>query len=355
MENVSTTPIPDMVLTLDKILSLNLLLGLILGVPANIISLYYFCVLCKGRDIPTQIYRRICVVDLVTCLAHLPVMVSMWSAREPVLFGNQYFCIGWRILFRGLQVSAIFLVLLLSLSRAIAICFPFTVLYREAIVWSFRAYLLFIILQNAALRSEQIHVYNDHDVFCYEDLGPNQIYGKIDDQLYEIEIGLPTFLIIISFISSVYKLRKSDLVPNGQQSTKKQASVTIMIVTGIFLICNLPQCINMLLWIADYDNMKENSSPRYRNTFMMFYTWNISAVQTVVLSAYLSPIVYFSRMQSFRDWVMGGLVKPGKPIIQPGSVSSVNVRNRLRSVDSNNYVTPRNSFDNPALHSVSNV
>ena len=252
-------------------------------------------------------------------------------------------------------MSAIFLVLLLSMSRAIAICFPFTVLYKEAIVWSFRAYLLLVILQNAALRSEQTHVYDNHDVYCYEDLGPNEIYGKIDDQLYEIQIGLPTFLIIISFISSVYKLRKNDLVPNGQQSTKKQASVTVMIVTGIFLICNLPQCINMLLWIADYENMKEYSLPRYQNIFMKFYTWNISAVQTVVLNAYLSPIVYFSRMKCFRDWVLGGFVKSGQPIIQPGSVSSVNVRNRLRSVDSNNFVTPRNSFDNPNVHSVSNV
>ena len=326
--------IPTIVSHLDKLISINLLTGLLFGVPANILSIYYFNVLCKSRDLPTQLYRRICVVDLLTCVSHLPVMLSMWCGRDPLLFGNIHFCIAWRIVFRALQLLAIFLVLLLALSRAIVICFPFTTPKKEPVVWAFRGYVLFLVLQYAILSSNQIHVYDTFDAYCYEDLGINKIFGKIDDQLYELEIGISSFIIIVSFLSSVYKLGKTNIIATtGRQSNKKQASVTITIVTGIFLICNLPQCINMLLWIVDYENMQNYSNPRYQNIFMKFYTWNISAVQMVVLNAYLSPVVYYSRMQGYRDWVRGGFSK-GQPNIQHYiSHSSSDGRSRVGSVD----------------------
>ena len=335
VKNVSTGEIPEIVPQLDKVISLNLLIGLVFGVPANILSLYYFTRLCKGRDLPTSLYRRIVVVDLMTCLAHLPVMLSMWSGRDPVLFGNHNFCIAWRVIFRGLQLLAIFLVLLLSLTRTIAICLPFATTNKKAVLWSFWAYLLILVLQNATLRSEQIHVYDEYDVYCYEDLGTKKMFGKIDDQLYELEIIIPSFIIIASFVCSVYKLRKTNVVTaTDSQSNNKQASVTIMIVTGIFLTCHLPQCINMLIWIIDYEKMLNYSKPIYQNVFMKFYTWNISAVQTVVLNAYLGPVVYYSRMQRFRDWAHTGFAIPSQAFLQRCSFSSIDhvMRNRVRSL-----------------------
>ena len=92
--------------------------------------------------------------------------------------------------------------LLLSLTRTIAIsvCLPFVVISKKAVFWSFWAYFLSLVLQNATLRSEQIHVYGKYDVYCYEDLDTKKIFGKIDDQLYEQEIMIPSCIIIASFV-----------------------------------------------------------------------------------------------------------------------------------------------------------
>jgi len=291
---------------LDKFLSLNCLIGLFIGLPGNILSLKYFY--CTRPSLSTRLYLAICMVDLVTCVAHLPVLVVLLAGRKPCLFASLTFCIAWRVLFRSLQLLAIFLVMLLSASRAVAIVNPFHTPKTRAVLSVFFMYTLFLVVQNGALRYKQSHLYVNWDAYCFEDHGENPVYGKIDDYLYDIEIGVPSLVIFISFIVSVYNLRNSTI--GATQSTKNNASITIVVVTAVFIVCNLPHLINLTIWNAD-SNFKNYSGPMYDNFFMKYYTWNISAIQMVVLNATLSPVTYFLRIAEFREWVWGGCERRG--------------------------------------------
>ena len=74
----------------DQLQGLLLLLGSLLGVPGNALALKYFARVSRS-SLSTRLYIAICTVDLVTCFAHLPVMVSLLQDRRPLLFSSLAF------------------------------------------------------------------------------------------------------------------------------------------------------------------------------------------------------------------------------------------------------------------------
>ena len=77
----------------DVTLATTLLLCSIIGVPGNILALKHF--LSKGsRDLATLLYIAITLVDIVTCLSHFPITVSLLNSRKPVLFDSLVVCAG---------------------------------------------------------------------------------------------------------------------------------------------------------------------------------------------------------------------------------------------------------------------
>eukprot|EP00116_Pleurobrachia_bachei_P005147 sb/3465409/ len=303
-------PIPFEVFVGDRILSLNLFAAIAIGIPGNVLGIYYFYYITRTRDLPSLLYLTICVTDVVTCIAHFPVLFSLLTNRDPGLFSIMSLCIAWRVLFRGLQLLSVFLVMILSVTRALVIMRPFTILRRRTATGLILGYLGFLGVQNAVFRWAQDHLYTVWDGYCYEDVRPGmEIYGKIDDILYELEIGVPTILITVSFVFSVYSLKLSPTLisvtsSSGSSNSKHSASVTIVIVTAVFLLTNMPHVINLTLWNVDANNFKEGIG-FYGTIFMYYYTFNISAVQMVVFNATISPIIYFFRITGFRDWAMG--------------------------------------------------
>ena len=87
----------------DKLLSLLLALCELIGMVGNALALLFFCS-TQRKDMAGQLYIVICVVDIFTSIAAIPVNMSLWQSREPLLFNigqvieygsDCAFCYSW--------------------------------------------------------------------------------------------------------------------------------------------------------------------------------------------------------------------------------------------------------------------
>ena len=68
------------------------------------------------------------------------------------------------------------------------------------------------------------------------------------------------------------------------QKRKMRATTTVVMVTAVYAVCNVPVCI---IWVVYF---MENL--RVVNTFWKFYSWGVSYVVLVTVNAALNPFIY---------------------------------------------------------------
>ena len=130
----------------DKLLGTLMVTCTLFGVPANVLALKYFWSR-RSKALPDLLYQAICVIDTCTCVAHIPVAIALFGGRYPFLFNNLIFCATWQTLFNFLQLISMFLVMLLSVSRCIAIALPFHEVHKNRYLFAFYIYSTILITQ----------------------------------------------------------------------------------------------------------------------------------------------------------------------------------------------------------------
>ena len=121
----------------DKMLGTILILCALVGAPANVMALRFFRSTRRMSDLTIQLYISICCIDICTSVAHIPVAISLFSDRYPVLFNNTVFCAAWNVVVRFLLEISMFLVMLLSVSRCIAIALPYRIVNKNRFLVAF--------------------------------------------------------------------------------------------------------------------------------------------------------------------------------------------------------------------------
>ena len=241
-------------------------------------------------------------VDTIISLTHFPVTISFFNNRKPMLFEYYRFCIGWSICFHLLYMSSMFLVLLISISRTIAISRPFRPIKKYHYVLSYALFLVYCIIDIIAFDTKDVFVYSNMDVYCYDDASYDKVLAvqKISNYIYTCIIGVIPVSIFVCFILSLIALQSTRGRAPGQSNQKP--AVTITVFTAVFLICNLPNFLNMAFYNVLEATGNRWPGPLEDNRFIMYYSWNLSAVFTVILNSTINPIVYFSRMVGLRKW-----------------------------------------------------
>ena len=194
-----------------------------------------------------------------------------------------------------------FLVMLLSITRTISIAMPFHVISHKKVIGSFVLMVLMMFLYRLHFLVWGFDVeYERQAAYCVTAETANS-YTIGYMVVACVQVGVPSLLIFISFIISVQKLSQPALSAASQEHNKK-ASVTVSMFTGLFLVCNLPIFVNIALYVITIA-FYTYPGPIYSSSFMLWYSWPLTDVFSVVLNATLNPVLYYWCMKGFRDWV----------------------------------------------------
>jgi hypothetical protein len=240
--------------------------------PGNSMSTRYFWERRK-KTIHPLLYTFMGTFDIVSSLISIPVIVTLFSSRDPVLFDNGPFCLIWTVLFYyNLRVS-IFLVLLISVTRTMGMTFPGNMqrVKKTVVLWSIMLYSAFILVVDVVYLSIGLleAKYRNTVAFCelFEPRSTDQklkrykVHAKIYTILLKIEIILPSVIVFLSFLVGtviLVKQMESRRRMKKNESELRYASITVAIFTGIFLICYLPCfCVQLIYFISQFTSMSQ--------------------------------------------------------------------------------------------------
>ena len=320
--------------TADISLGVIYLLCCLLGAPLNALSLLYFTrQRSRKKDLPTILYTLTSLQDTFISLLSLNHGITMLRYREVWLPG---FCAAHHILFQMSQRMSVFLVAILSCTRTYIIVYPLkaiepkSVLKLLAVLWVLMT-CFFVIPPSIKLVQIKYHWESG---YCWAEPIPGKditySWDELDNTMDTIGLACPVLPITLSCIISAVKIKAS--VPT-QASTKlshnrhsntdrtihefntsiiksnRKATITIIIVTILYIIANLPLFINYVLYLVTITSFTY-PGPVYSSTVMYFYSWNFTALLTTGLNASANPIVYLTRFKRFRNWLRGGCMSP---------------------------------------------
>ena len=324
MNNTNTTnadPVPETSPNsyLDYILASFTLVTSLLGLLGNSVSLSYFWKLRK-EDLASGLYLRISFIDICIGVGQIPLIITLFNGREPVLFGLHGLCTSWTVFYDLTIRMYLFAILLLSVSRTIAIVMPMsarTFLKEKLLTAAFYLYFLFLAAQQAVMLGTKFTaIYHEGGAFCFpyfefeaaetQDWKITSVQNKYmiaEYSLLILETGIPPIIVFFCFLLSTYKLMgvKS---PSGDQKNQHQAAVTITIFCAVFLLCFLPQFVLIFMYstlsIVEGDEFTLGGGP-FSGYFMKWYSWLLFRPVINSLNAALDPLIYYLRMQKFRE------------------------------------------------------
>ena len=287
---------------------------IVFGLVGNSTSLIYFWQRRKGSIHP-KLYVLICSADILTCLIFLPVLVSLFNNRNPGIFLNPIFCKIWTLAMTLVWKLTMFLVMLVSVTRTLALTYPYYIIRSGFIMLSVGIYAGIICLVDVGVIAGGWFTaeYKDNEAMCEirisggEKRAPHYFYSF----LIQIELLLLSAVVFLSFVFGTYRLikkrkernsRRSKMVLGSREDTMfLQVSVTIAIFTAVFLSCHLPvYFLQLSYFLTEYtDKFKRLFQ---ENKFAIWYAHLVCRFFLGLLNAAINPCLYFSRMPNYRSW-----------------------------------------------------
>ena len=306
------------------------------GIPSNIMSVIYFATQKvrpgSRKEFFKWVYLNITLNDLFATVFCFPlVSVFLSKGRDSVFFGDDAFCTFWGFLWELVPYYSVFLVLILSISRMLVLVKPLIVLNTRALIMSLGVYIILLIAAKVAFYMAEITQidFTKRDTLCI------LVWVKETLSIYPVYTFFNIFLLTVPIIpiciSCILSIARMSKVKRALQNSKRvikskervevrkrnrRATVTVIIMTVTYIICNVPVFMNYVLygvWSAySWSSNPMDYHELYNNTFMYYYSWNVCLVLLVLINAVLNPVIYFSRMREFKQFVrfhVGSLLK----------------------------------------------
>lgn len=151
----------------------------------------------------------------------------------------------------------------------------------------------------------------------------SETWDKIDNYMDAVWLAVPVILIIVSCLISTAKIqlsnpgtsRHKDSEKNSKlrrqdsaisvhftaiKTSNRKATITIIIVTILYIIFNIPLFVNYVLYVITI--LKYTYPGPIYSGVMHYYSWNITALLSTALNSSANPVVYFTRFKRFRQW-----------------------------------------------------
>ena len=332
----TTHPLPPSVnIATNSTFGVTYVVCLLFGTPGNILAYCYFRSgrvkqgSQQGRRKASanqayfdELFKIICFTDIVICITVLPNALSFFDGRNPVWFGNEIFCSCWGLLWEILPYFSVFLVFVMSISRLTVLISPLLNLNSTLMFCFVFGYGVYLTLRSVIPVSLHMadYVYDRTDVFCFE-LPATESAGSYSSWYWKfntisrlLQLAFPIFPIILSsvaIISTLALLSRKQTKRNTTKTTGSSATVTVLIFTLVYILCNLPGTANYLLMVLA---LKGGCSEECYHTMygdyplLVWFSWNFTYVLCVALNSALNPAIYCFRMVEFRDYLRKSVV-----------------------------------------------
>ncbi|KAL5250418.1 hypothetical protein ACHWQZ_G016221 [Mnemiopsis leidyi] len=306
-----TTDILYPIDALDKVFGIAHALCFIIGLLGNIVLIWYFMTHVR-YDLPTILYIMCCVNDLLTASLVLFVAVSFLNKRDAQFFEDATFCKCWALLSRINHRISVFLVMVLSISRTVSLTTPLRMIKRRFALVSIGVWVFLAILYEVVLTSAGFYhsVYERRDAFCDMEFGDTAnltaLSKKVDVVGTCVTYAAPVTVVMISCLVCVINLKRGVCANNMPHimRMKQKATVTIIIFTVVFIILNIPELVQTVMWFVVVNKYGYwPGPPDFLHPFIYFYFKNFTNVLCLGINATANPIVLFWRMQRYQQWL----------------------------------------------------
>ena len=217
-------------------------------------------------------------------------------------------CRGTLIVTTITQKISMFLVMLLSITRTLAIALPYHKI-RNAVVMA--TIIMFgvalLIIDSVYLGEGWLHpTYRKWLAFCIFEIPEDEKSPKyfVYTAGIQMELLIPGFIVFISFVVGTCTLLRQSKpypIPGEEEGQNRRISITIAIFTAVFLLCNLPYFLTQLVYLFDVYSLKFQR-PISEDPMFRWYAGLVSFIFTV-LNAALNPCLYFLCMPQYRTWL----------------------------------------------------
>eukprot|EP00116_Pleurobrachia_bachei_P006246 sb/3466508/ len=276
------------------------------GILACLLQLIYL-ISSRGHSLVSTLFLSVCTVDLVILITHLPVTASLMSSRSALLFSSALFCKVWGVVWYTASRLSVVLIALLSITRSLCLVRPFSqpLKSRNMIMVILAALTLLLIIYGAPVLFGG--TYEFASTAC---LPMPANFGPISDSIYPCFLLLPFLVITISCGVSVGAIRFSH--NNSTTDTQKQgATTTIILLTTLYLVCNVPQ----IMYLSGFVIQQAGLSTTSLSDFLFVYLDPVSdshvyahlfvfAVNvSVPVNSTANSLLWIYRSRGMRAWL----------------------------------------------------
>eukprot|EP00116_Pleurobrachia_bachei_P005756 sb/3466018/ len=315
-----TPPLPGHLSTGDTACGVVCIILFVVGTLANLPALIFFIGQRRKSTDKKRVFDGLfictCTTDLLICIGMLPIALSFLGGRDTGLLSDSpWVCHVWAALWYILPYFSVACVTVLSFTRTYTLIRPLSPLKDTVVFGTLAAYMMFLVFRTVIslfLRPAVEFLYDRYTVMCVEAVGiteyPNyETYYVAKLIINQILLLAPVLPITISCIVCFIVFHKYRLTRRGSKRTlrlQSEATITILMVTVVYWLCNVPMVINYIGYHVTRNN-KLQDDPYYNVEFLAWYSWPIVLTVSVGVNATVNPIIYATRMRLFREFIVG--------------------------------------------------
>ena len=251
-----------------------------------------------------KIFLAIAAVDITTSLfGAIPFSLPRLFHGFPGAFSVNVLCNLCGALLNFSERYSVFLIAILSVTRAIALRSPLFHIKSRRVLLAMLAYLLFqISLACLPLFEGKFYFYDDVYTVCtwyLDDIidieKQYHLYQLTYHFLLFIPFFLPSIFVVSSCIVCVISLRKQKITANTNDS-KAKASITIVMFTLTYIILHVPLWIFLVLFlVTEHGKVSVNFGE-----IVPIYLFIFSSKVSVFINAAMNPLLYLGRVSSMK-------------------------------------------------------
>jgi len=293
---------PDYNTQADHLIALLSLVCFVVGLAGNALAFAYF--MTRKHELSTCVYRCVTLCDVFLSLLALPVCLSYFSERAPVLFAVPGVCPAWGVVSIISMRLSVFLVAVLSITRSICLARPFYRMQTRTVLHAVGVYTAAQVatrLIDSVRHGNEFHYSEEHVDCSWRMDSPSG--NHVTDGIMVLSYVIPIVPILASCVLSAAHLVRPARVHTAINTTnvmKRKASVTILLFVLTYAVFNIPLGATLVLYMVD---AHRECQQRFMSFDKMSYYVNFMFVLSPSLNSALNPLLYFWRSSSFRGFI----------------------------------------------------